>query len=80
MKSFSFEEIAKAKEIANRNFDESALITDEDMTGFWFNGMKIINPWIDEFGDKEFTDEQAIKHYGLENVLNFIINILKEGK
>lgn len=70
-------EIKKVKAIAEKNFIDSAEIGDEGMVSFEFNEMTIINPWIDEFGDTEFTDEQAIEHYGLENVLNFIMNTLR---
>lgn len=80
MKRLSTEEITKAKEIAENNFYESSEIGDEGMISFEFNGINVINPWVSECGCFDFTDEEAIEYYGLENVLNFIINILKEGK
>ena len=73
-------EILKAKEFAERNFEESAWAGSEGMTAFEFNGITIVNPWIDETGRFDLTDKEAIERYGLENVLNFIINILKEDK
>lgn len=72
--------IAQAKELAENNFIESAETGDEGMTYFMFDGIKIINPWVDETGCLDLTDKEAIKLYGLQNVLNFIANILKEGK
>ncbi len=66
-------EIAKVKLIAYRNFIDSI----EDAIGFEFNGQHIINPWMDSSGRFELTDEKAIEYYGLENVLNFILNTLK---
>ena len=71
------EDIKKVKAIAEKNFIDSAEVGDEGMVSFEFNGIKIINPWIDETGRIDFTDEEAIKHYGLENVLNFIMNALR---
>jgi len=70
-------EIAKVKAIAEKNFIDSSEIGDEGMVSFEFNGMCIINPWMDESGRFDLTDEEAIKTYGLENVLNFIINTLR---
>lgn len=80
MKKLNAEDIAKAKEIAENNFYESSEIGDEGMTYFEFNGTNIINPWISECGRFDLTDKEAVETYGLENVLNFIITILKEGR
>lgn len=71
------EMIAKAKEIAERNFIESSEIGDEGMAQFVFNGISIIDPWMDETGRFSLTDAEAVKLYGLENVINFIFDILK---
>lgn len=78
MRKISAKEIAKVKEIAEKNFFDSSEIGDEKMVSFEFNGMNIINPWIDDSGRFNLTDEQAIELYGLENILNFILNVLKE--
>lgn len=80
MRNISAQEIKRVKEIAKNNFYESSEIGDEGMTNFVFNGMRIINPWISECGRFELTDKEAIETYGLENVMNFIITILEEGR
>ena len=79
MKRFTNEQIERVKALAEMNYIDSSEIGNENMTGFEFNGIKIINPWIDETGRFDLNDEQAIKTYGLENVLNFIMNMLEEG-
>lgn len=71
------EQIAKVKEFAQEQFFESEN-GDENMIHFMFCAIKIVNPWIDDTGRFDFTDEEAVKHYGLENVMNFILNVLKE--
>ena len=78
MKRISAEDIAKVKEIAERNFIESAEIGDKEMVSFEFKGMNIIDPWIDDSGRFDLTDEQAIELYGLENVLGFITETLEK--
>ena len=80
MRKISAKEIAKVKEIAEKNFFDSSEIGDEGLVSFEFNGMNIVNPWIDDSGRFNLTDEQAIELYGLENILNFILNVLKEEK
>lgn len=72
-------EIKKVKAIAEKNFIDSMEldIDTSGMVSFEFNGMNIINPWIDESGRFDLSDEKAIETYGLENVLNFIINTLR---
>ena len=75
---FTKNEIEKAKEIAERNLFESAEIGDEGMAYFMFNEVRIVNPWVDETGRFDLTDAEAVKTYGLENVMNFIIDVLKE--
>ena len=70
-------EIEKVKAIAEKNFIDSSEVGDEGMVSFEFNGMKIISPWISECGRFELSDEKAIETYGLENVLNFIMNTLR---
>ena len=74
------EQIKKVKAIAEKNFIDSSEVGDEGMISFEFNGMNIINPWYDDSGRFELSDEEAIKLYGLENVLNFIINTLRRYK
>lgn len=67
----------KAKKIAYENFSKAIGIGD-GFPYFIFNDVRIVNPWIDETGRFDLSDEKAIKTYGLENVLNFIIDVLKE--
>ena len=43
----------------------------DDMIGFEYNYTFIINPFIDESGRFELSDEEAIKHYGVENIKKF---------
>lgn len=76
------EDIKKVKEIAERNYIESAETSDKGMPHFMFDEVKIINPWMSECGRFELSDKEAIDKYGLKNVLDFIIKILgnqKEG-
>lgn len=70
-------DIEKVKQIAEKNFILSSEVGDDDMVSFEFNGMNIIDPWISECGRFELSDEKAIETYGLENVLNFIMNVLR---
>ena len=70
-------DIDKVKEIAEKNFTDSCEIGDEGMVSFEFHGMNIIDPWMSECGRFELSDEKAIETYGLENVLNFIMNTLR---
>lgn len=70
-------DIEKVKQIAEKNFILSSEVGDDGMVSFEFNGMNIIDPWISECGRFELSDEKAIETYGLENVLNFIMNILR---
>lgn len=70
-------EIKKVKEIAEKNFIDSSEVGSEGMVSFEFYGMNIINPWMSECGRFELSDKEAIETYGLENVLNFIMNTLR---
>ena len=71
------QDIKRVKQIAEKNFILSEDVGDDGMVSFEFNGMKIINPWISECGRFELSDEEAIKTYGLQNVLNFVMNTLR---
>lgn len=70
-------DIDKVKAIAEKNFILSSDVGDDGMVSFEFHGMNIIDPWISECGRFELSDEKAIETYGLENVLNFIMNTLR---
>lgn len=70
-------EIEKVKQIAEKNIILLADVDDDGMVSFEFNGMNIVNPWYDETGRFQLSDEKAIEYYGLENVLNFIMNTLR---
>lgn len=70
-------EIEKVKKIAHKNFNKAIGIGD-GLPYFIFNDVRIVNPWMDETGRFDLTDAEAIKTYGLENVLNFIVDVLKE--
>ena len=64
-------EIANSvREIADRQFREG------EGVGFEFNGQLIINPWMDESGRFELTNEEAIERYGRENITMFILDII----
>lgn len=58
-----------AKKVAEENFNNGNYDTE---IGFEFNGMWIINPWIDESGRFELNDEEAINTYGKDNIEEFI--------
>lgn len=63
------EDIEKAKEISYKNFVDGNI-----EVCFEFNGMLIVNPWIDETGRFELTTEKAVEIYGLSNMLYIIFN------
>ena len=39
-----------------------------------FQGTAIFNPWYDTAMFNKLSDEQAVKYYGLDNIINFINN------
>ena len=49
----------------------------EDLVGFEFNGIYIVNPWVDETGRFDLTDEEAVETYGLDNVVKFVCDIIE---
>lgn len=68
---FTVEELAKAKELAYKNWE-----VDGDI-GFEFNETWITNPFVEDTGRFEFTDLDAMcKYYGTDNVVAFIKKIL----
>ena len=68
--------IDHVKEMAYENLDMQSC-GEEDLVGFEFNGVHIVNPWVDETGRFDLSDEEAVKLYGLYNVLQFICNIIE---
>lgn len=50
---------------------------EENLVGFEFNGIYIVNPWVDETGRFDLSDEKAIETYGLDNVLKFICDVIE---
>ena len=70
-KCFSKEELELAKKLAYENSAEAEI-------GFEFKNMWVVNPFMEETGRWEFKDLAAMcKHYGEENVCNFITRILQ---
>lgn len=68
---FSDKEISKARELSYANWENNGDI------GFEYNGRFITNPFIDESGRFEFTNFEAVcDHYGKDNVIPFIKEIL----
>ena len=55
------------KKFAQKQFEEE---TNE--VSFEHEGMCIVNPWMDPTGRFELTTMEAIREYGLKNVLKFI--------
>lgn len=45
--------------------------TTDDCIGFDFYGVFIINPWTSENTLKEFTTDEAIEYYGVENMYRY---------
>lgn len=73
---FTTEELNKAKELAYENWDRD--LNYEESIGFEFKGQWISNPFLEESGRFEFINFDAMcKHYGTENVITFIKEILK---
>lgn len=69
---FTTEEINKAKELAYKNWENEGNI------GFEFKGQWITNPFLEETGRFEFVNFDVMcEHYGTENVVAFIKEILK---
>lgn len=62
----------KVKEFAEQQwykYGESGEV--DGMIGFVYNDMFVINPFIDESGRFELSDEEAIEYYGIENIKKF---------
>ena len=81
MKKLSASDIRKAKKIAHENFyfisEGNSGVDSSELPHFDFNGICIVDPWMDETGRFEYSDEEAIETYGLANVINFILQIIK---
>lgn len=66
--------IEKIKAFAEENFckDEKDQIYAEDAE------FAVTNPWMDHTGRFELTDEEAVREWGLEVVVEFCIKAWKE--
>lgn len=76
MMFFEKNEVEMAKAIAYENLEKQSEGV-ENLVGFEFNGIYIVNPWVDETGRFDLTDEEAVELYGLENVMNFIAEAIE---
>lgn len=79
MKKLSASDIKKAKQIALENFERASEISDAEyrkLPHFEFKGIYIVNPWMDIYGETTLSDEEAIKTYGLTNVINLILQLI----
>ena len=52
-------------------FAGKQFLSGDDTVSFEYKGISINNPWYDETGRFELTDEQAIAKYGMENIRKF---------
>lgn len=69
------EKIKKAKEVAEKQFEAASEDNFNVETAIKFNHQcinDIVSPWVDPEGYEDYTDEQAVAAYGLENVMWFI--------
>lgn len=73
---YTEEDFENAKEIAYENLEKQSEGV-ENLVGFEFDGIYIVNPWVDETGRFDLTDEEAVELYGLENVLKFVCDIIE---
>lgn len=70
--AFNQKDWDKAKKLALRQFG-----MDEGVVCFDCDGVCIVDPWIDETGRFELSDEEAIERYGLETIEQFVTDLLK---
>ena len=71
--------IEKAKIVAEEQWEEIAETCDDSkMIYFVFGeeGTRVVNPWVDLTGEKDFTDEEAIVYYGSENFIYFVEKVV----
>ena len=66
------EQFEKVQSIAKDQFD---FIDSENNIGFDFNGVFIVNPWMDESGRFELTTEESLAKYGT-NFIHFVENVI----
>lgn len=66
------EKLKAIKEFAEENFCR------EDGRQFYVDDEEfaLVNPWIDHSGRFELTDEEAVREWGLDEVLEFCIGAL----
>lgn len=64
----------KQLRMLNEGIDSADMVGFEDKT----TGQWIINPWYDSTCREELTDEQAVREYGLQNVVNFIDGVIEK--
>lgn len=73
MSMFTDEELNKAKKLAYINWENDGDI------GFLFEETWITNPFLEDTGRYEFSNFNAMcEHYGTDNVITFIKEILGE--
>lgn len=79
MKKLSASDIKEAKRIARENFESASEISDKEyvkLPHFKFKEIYIVNPWMSINGETTLSDEEAIKTYGLANVINLILQLI----
>lgn len=65
---YTDEVIEKAKKVGATN----ALSFPKAKEGFWFEGIYIINIFLDKTGKKQLSFEESCKYYGHENIHKFM--------
>lgn len=68
------EDFENIKKIAYENLEKQSEGV-EDLPGFEFNGIYIVNPWVDETGRFDLSDEKAVEIYGVDNMWKFICDV-----
>lgn len=67
--------IELAKLIAEKQMDDAMAMEyfdDADMIWFEHDGVHIISPWYSCDGRWDYNDMEAVREYGLANVMDFI--------
>ncbi len=68
------EKIELAKKIADEQMEKACmeLYDDSDMIWFEHDDIHVINPWLSPCSRFDLTDAEAVKEYGLANIMDFI--------
>ena len=69
------EKIELAKKVADEQMERACTMEfydDDDMVWFEHDDIHVINPWLSPCSRFDLSDAEAVKEYGLENIMSFI--------